>query len=43
MNPMAQLLKTAKDEKTGPRMRVVVKGGAGAAVKGDRIAWYQRP
>jgi integrase len=28
--------KTAKDEKTGPRMRVIVKGGAGAAVKGVR-------
>lgn len=28
--------KTAKDEKTGPRVRVIVKGGAGAAVKGVR-------
>lgn len=28
--------KTAKDEKTGPRTRVIVKGGAGAAVKGVR-------
>ena len=28
--------KTAKDDKTGPRVRVIVKGGAGAAVKGVR-------
>lgn len=28
--------KTAKDEKTGPRVRVIVKGGAGAATKGVR-------
>lgn len=28
--------KTAKDEKTGARARVIVKGGAGAAVKGVR-------
>ena len=28
--------KTAKDEKSGPRARVIVKGGAGAAVKGVR-------
>ena len=28
--------KTAKDEKTGPRVRIIVKGGAGAAVKGVR-------
>jgi integrase len=28
--------KTAKDEKAGPRKRIIVKGGAGAAVKGVR-------
>ena len=28
--------KTAKDERTGPRARVIVKGGAGAATKGVR-------
>lgn len=28
--------KTAKDEKTGPRTRIIVKGGAGAALKGVR-------
>ncbi len=28
--------KTAKDEKTGQRARVIVKGGAGAATKGVR-------
>ncbi|MEI2707296.1 MAG: hypothetical protein V9E89_19110 [Ilumatobacteraceae bacterium] len=28
--------KTAKDEKCGPRVRIIVKGGAGAATKGVR-------